>query len=65
MILVNDPTTQQVGVQVNPRDFPDAVYNQMHKECDNSLFCAGMFFFRSEADRLWFILKYDKLKKTS
>ena len=63
MNLVTDPISGQVGVQVNPRDYTDALYNQMSTECDNYLFSAGMFFFRTDAERLMFILKYDKQKK--
>lgn len=64
MNLVTDPISGQLGVQVNPREYTDALYDQMSKECDNYLFSAGMFFFRSDADRLLFILKYDKFKKS-
>lgn len=64
MNLVTDPISGQLGVQVNPREYTDALYDQMSRECDNYLFSAGMFFFRSDADRLLFILKYDKSKKS-
>lgn len=63
MKLVIDPISGQLGVQVNPREYTDALYNEMSRECDNFLFSAGMFFFRTDADRLVFILKYDKQKK--
>ncbi len=64
MNLVTDPISGQLGVQVNPREYTDALYNQMTRECDNYLFSAGMFFFRTDAERLLFILKYDKAKKS-
>ena len=64
MNLVTDPISGQLGVQVNPREYTDVLYDQMTRECDNYLFSAGMFFFRSDADRLLFILKYDKSKKS-
>ncbi len=64
MNLVTDPISGQLGVQVNPREYTDALYNQMSRECDNYLFSAGMFFFRTDAERLLFILKYDKAKKS-
>ena len=64
MILLTDPISGQLGVQVNPRDYSDSVYYDMERNCDNALFSAGMFFFRSDADRLLFILKYNDAKKT-
>lgn len=63
MILISDPISGQLGVQVGLNDYPLDVYRSMANMCDSYLYCAGMFFFRTDAERLMFILKYQGLKK--
>lgn len=58
MTLVDDPISGQPGVQVRLDDYSLPMQESMTQECDWHLPCAGMFFFRSQADQLLFVLKY-------